>query len=337
MSGSYGWNGRDRSLDSVPAGTGFTRARQAYNDPSPARSRVLPSAPDDDKSVRYPASQVVAAALTPYLDLAPRALKSTAANVLVVEVDVTGSMREWIQEIFDRLPLLYKETQKYLGDDLEILFIGFGDVAFHDKIEVASFGRGQVLDTYITAFDKNANGGGNGIESAEVVAVYVDKMVDTSTAKNVYMYTITDEGLAATVEPSLVRRGVNVACEREPTKNVYDRLLMKGCVYTLFAATNTGRNSGYEKTWVDVLGRERVLPLNDARRVVDVMLGVMAKLTDQLDQFTQDLHARQGGTKFGSVNIANVHQTIALVNNGSPKPPQITGGTKRLILDGDGK
>jgi hypothetical protein len=96
--------------------------------------------------------------------------------------------------------------------------------------------------------------------------------------------------------------------------------------------TNTFSES-YKKTWVDALGSdERVLILNDARRLVDVLIGVVAKVTDQDDQFTKDLILCQGGTQYGSVNIANVKGTLAVVNGSKVAQPTSTARmTKSLI------
>ena len=331
MSGAYGWGGKDRSADYDGSSSGgFSRAIRAY-DPHPVYRRYDPDPPSRAAIPATPRASI---------SFNPRGLtiKSEAANVLVVCQDVTGSMAAWIDEIFDRLPLLYGETQKYLGDDLEILFIAFGDEAFGDPIQVTRFGRGKVLDYYLTTINRHCDGGGNGVESPEVVAYYIVQNVDTSSARNVYFYFVTDEGIPDQVKPGLINHGLGVAISETPsTKGVMDNLLLRGNVFAVLAKTHTFERCQPPRTWGQVLSPERLLILDDSRRVVDVMLAVMAKTTGQYAQFTADLKSRQGGTQHGEENIANVHQTIALVNDGSPKSPTIKAGTRRLLPGPDDK
>ena len=335
MSGNYGWGGNSPDTDyNTSYNRGYSRAQDAY------RSQTTPSytAPASQAvAPMKPVTRVIVPLSPVHVDLSPKVLKSEAAAVLVVAMDVTGSLSTWTKELFNRLPLLYQD----LGDDIEILFIAFGDVKYRDPIQVSRFGRGQVLETYLNAFDKNMTGGGNEVESAEVVAYYLDKYVDTSSARNCYTYFVTDEGILPTVSPNLTNEvcgHLGTMTETVPTKSVMDRLLLKGFVFGVLANTNSYGAYTYENSfkpqWTDVLSSpERLLLLDDSRRLVDVMLGVVAKVTNQYAKFTQDLASRQGGTQFGQVNIQNVHKTLALVGGSRVLSPQLpaVGGTRSLI------
>lgn len=351
MSGRFGWTGNSRADDSVPLKKNYSKNYSSDDEDvaTPSKSHTYNSQAYRGRAYtpKSQALQIVSPAANG-VDLNPKRLKSNAKNVLVVCMDVTGSLSEWTGELFQRLPLLYTEAQKYLGSDLEVLFLAFGDVAYGDPIQVTQFGRGQILDTYLDSLSKTAIGGGNGVESPDIVAVYLADNVDTSSATNVYTYFVTDEGIPQTVDsswceralPGLYKYGKAIpqVCGKNEmlmTKKVFECLSGRGAVFAIVANTNAYGPQGYQRTrqsWHTVLGQERVLLLDDARRLVDVMLGVMAKLTHQYVQYTQDLASRQKGTQYGDENMRNVHQTLMLVGN-SPdsKLHTPTTGTKSLI------
>lgn len=332
MSGNYGWGGRDRSDDySTPSsGDGFTSARTPYAAPTDY-SRPAPSRSAASLRMTAAAPSLVMS------DLSPRKhIKTTKDNVIIVSLDRTGSMGEWTNEIFTRLALLFKEGQKYLGESLEIVFMGFGDSqACGDDFHVAPSGCGPELDGYLVSLNQPANGGGNYIESAELPAYYVSRQVDTTDAKAVFFFTITDEGFYDTVDGKDISiiLGLKASLEVVDAAKVLQSLKTRMNVFLIKA--ETGSYDGYIKDridsqWKAAIGEECFVPLDDHRRVVDVMLGVIAKVRGQLDQFSKDLVDRQGSTHYGSINIATVSRSISMVK-GVPASPSIKAGTKSLL------
>lgn len=361
MSGNYGWGGRDRSADfdyTPPRDDGFSRAYTPYQggynppaDPTPPRSRGksvrMTGTLDNRDNVRSVMSEVAGKA---NVDLSPaKRQKTTAKNVVIVGADVTGSMGNWRDEMFKRLALFFKETQSFLGDDLEFIFIGIDDVPLGGSLEVTPIGRGQILDTYLAAMQQEGGGGGNAVESSELAAFYVHEMLDTSSAQNVYFFIITDEGFykvlgggdAATMSifgtPASSQAGTQ-ATEGKSSEQIFRDLKVRMNVYTILAEGTTGHDysdeqlRGIKKRWRETLGAENVVPLDDARRIVDVMLGVMAKTTGQEEKFSRTLQSRQGGTQYGSENIETVNKSLAMVP-GAPKAPPKAGTTSLLDLD----
>jgi len=87
--------------------------------------------------------------------------------------------------------------------------------------------------------------------------------------------------------------------------------------------------------WEQVLGSvEYIMPLNDARRIVDVMLGTIAVMTGQLALFTGALKSRQLPTVHGGQNVDTVMQSIALVGRGTPSAPHVMKARTRPLLPG---
>ncbi len=267
---------------------------------------------------------------------AKHSLKSTAANVITVVVDVTRSMNTWPGEIFARLPTFYIEACQYLGtDDLEILFIAHGDVRSDNfPIQVSRFGKGAELDSILASFYTRCDGGGQGDESQELVAYYLLKQVDTSSAQNVYTFFITDEAACDSIDPRYVKEylDIPVDCELTKTKDVFTSLKRRGRIFTILCETNNPRYNpaSIKQSWEDNLGKDNIIPLNDSRRVVDVMLGAIAKLTGQLAQFTQNLTTRQQGTRHAVQNIETVQTSISFIGGSLPKTPQ--GKVKKPLI-----
>lgn len=352
MSGAFGWGGKDRRDDYGTvsnSGGGFSRAVDAYN--RPARNPNAAPAPSGTQSYVDAESYVdadyksVTIPPTPAIDLSPkRMFKSTAKNVLIVATDVTGSLLNWREDIFKFLPLLYKEAQQYLGDDLEIMFIAYGDCDFNDRIEVASFGKGQILDTHLTALYKTAYGGGNQAESTEVVAYFIHERVDTSSAKNVYAFFITDEKCQPKVSESEVRDNLDLSVNPElrDAQTVFRSLFRRMEVFVVFAETGSYDrevpNSAkvFADWWRNMVGAERVCPMPRANLVVETMLAVVAKTTGQLAVYTQNYQTRRGGTQYGMVNKSHVDRSIAFVPGAGPSTPNLAPKS-RLLIDTDDK
>src|SRR5688572_4555721 len=55
-------------------------------------------------------------------DLVPPSLTTGCESPLAICCDVTGSMGEWPQVIFQKLPYLEHEAGEYLGEDVEVSF-----------------------------------------------------------------------------------------------------------------------------------------------------------------------------------------------------------------------
>lgn len=343
MSGAIGWRGHGPSYDPGPSnggGGGFSRAQNAYSNPTPASHPGSLSNQGPGSAVYTPPQSPASIAYRPRVQVdlsAKKKLTSTKKNVIIVALDGTGSMGGWREEIRNRCKTLFTEAQGYLGEDLEILFIGFGDLlaGSGDKIEAAPFGDGPVLDDHLMALDMDQAGFGNNRESADMAAYFVDVNVDVSTAQKVYFFVVTDEETYPTIDRFAAQHHLGVDL-REPLRleDLFARLRKK--MDTFIVAKKLGDVHGETPRafWEKIVGRERVLPLDDGRRVVDVMLGVMAKTTNQYQKFSQRLSQAQGNSQYSQVNQQSVHASLMNVPGG-PQAPKVSlhTGTKVLVLN----
>lgn len=330
MSGAYGWHQSSSNSITVTTDHSYDDAKKQYNHQPTVTVKQIGNAAQTKLSPTvssaWPKRNITTEApvLIKGYPEAKHALKSTASNVIIVVVDVTKSMNTWPGEIFKRLPTLFIEACEYLGNnDLEILFIAHGDVRTDNfAVQVSKFARGADLDPILASFYMKCGGGGQGDESQEIVAYYLLKQVDTSSAQNVYTFFITDEAACDIIDPKYVKEYLDIRMDSEltQTKDVFAALQRKGKILTILCETT---NSSYnpamiKKRWEDNVGKDRILPLNDSRRVVDVILGSIAKLTGQLSEFTQNLTTRQIGTQHASQNIETVTRSISFIGNDVP-------------------
>ena len=352
MSGAFGWHHNDQSHQSPTQviNSGFKDAARAYHSPLPvptgASGHKATHIGPDTTPVPPPRQSFYQAASTTKLPIptGTHSLKSTAANVLIVVTDVTGSMGENPAEIFRRLPLMYEEACTLLGNhDLEILFVAHGDARTDTHaVQVARFGRGSELDALLTSFSLTCGGGGQGSETPELVAYYLLRQVDTSSAQNVYVWFVTDEAGCETLQPHLVREWLDLDLEPEYAQTATVFAVLRRKMHTFVILFDTGyylsepdKHRKIRPYWERVLGSaESVVPLRDARRLVDVMLGTIAVMTGQLALFTGNLKSRQMPTRHGSQNVANVLQSIALVGRGTLSAPHVLKAKTRPLLPG---
>lgn len=344
MSGAFGWV----KADVVGGGTrvhrpdDFAPAKAVYG--GKAKRVDIGFDPNDGKSRKIDAFATKLGARV--IPDGRGVLVSTAAHVVIVVLDVTGSMQEWPQEIFKRLPLLYADLVKYFGsDDVEVLFIAHGDASGSDRypIQVGRFAKGPDLDAILASLEREGGGSGRQSEreSQELVAYHLVARVDTKSAQNVLAFFVTDEAGYDVIDANQVDRYLGAPMNRElaQTQAVFARLSISADVYAVVCDTKSYDHPIAPKWWQGMLGGEHVLFLDDARRIVDVLLGVVAGRVGKDREFDLDLTKRQIGMRFGRDNIANVQKTLAIVRKGSVTkllaPPKQDGsayrGTRGLL------
>ncbi len=329
MSGAFGWHG-NTSDDASHATPGYFD-QHSKTAPSVVVAHVNPPRPSiDSVAIKLPVPN------------GRMAQKTTGEVVIIVVLDVTPSMSERPVEIFKRLSHLHNKACDYFGTEaIDVLFIAHGDARNdHHAVQVGRVGRGQELEPILASFDRTCGGGGQGSESHELIATYLTNQLDVSSARQVYTFFVTDEAACEEIDPVLVTKELGISAHGLclDTKRVFDGLRTRSKVYTILFPTDSYTESQgrqFRASWERLVGRENVLPLDDERRTVDVMLGVFAKTTGQLDRFTKDLSAWQGGAKHGQQNVSTVLGSIALVGGDLPQLPSraITHrGTKSLLL-----
>jgi len=251
-----------------------------------------------------------------------RIISTESENPVIVAVDGTGSMASWPAEIFDRLPLLYQTLSKY-RDGIEISFSVIGD-AISDQwpAQVTDFGKGVTLDDYLIALQPEGGGGPGIRESYELWAYFMKEHAKTPKAKSPFMIIMGDEKFYETIHPKQIEHylGDKIA-QSIDSKEVWKELSDRFDIY-LLRKSYEGRDKEIEEQWTEAIGKQKIIPIYDPTRIVDVATGIIAKTWGEFGDFQKSLSARQDPE-----NIEKVMKSLKLVE-GAKTPSKVLGGSK---------
>lgn len=245
-------------------------------------------------------------------DLVPDRIKTKSKSPLVIMCDVTGSMGAWPAAIFSKLPYLEIEGKEYLGDDMEISFCAFGDhTCDHYPLQVREFTKGLELKKQLEALVIEGGGGGQVRESPETACLYYCRNVDMPVASRPICIIITDEAFYDTINKDDAKKHSRVDLEsRIKTKDVFDELKRRYAVYLVRKPYETVSGDGISSTdrnivaqWLNVLDEEHIVTLPNEERVLDIIFGILAKETDRIDYFREELKDRQLKDKGGDKKV----------------------------------
>ncbi len=234
-------------------------------------------------------------------DLVPTGIKTKSPSPVVIAVDVTGSMKEWPGIIFEKLPLVDLGLKEYL-DKPEISFIAVGDANSDEyPLQVQEFASGTNLVDRLNKLVIEGGGGGQIKESYDLAALYAAHNVEMPKAAKPIFIFLGDEGLYPLVNQDQAKTWAHVDLEKElTTKQLLLDLQKKFSVYCIrkmyeqdSGDTMSDTNKGIQAQWEQYLGPGHVAILDDPRRVCDVILGVVALETENMDHFTKELTQRQ--------------------------------------------
>lgn len=281
-------------------------------------------------------------------DLVAPSIATTSKYPIIIVIDVTGSMQEWPATIRGKLPFLdLSARQIYFGDDAEILFMAVGD-GYTDTypLQVRAFHQGAALKTEIDTLTYEGRGGGQGTETYELAALYAARNISMSDEAKPLIIFIGDEKPYASVDPNMAQRVAKVKTDTISTIDIFAELREKGfSVYFIQKPYDTSTATNYEsfdlysrevhEAWAELLGRDHIAILPDPNRVVDVILGIFAKVTGQVDYYQYEIKKRQ--TKPGQVEAAfRSLKTILAVPPGAPaSDPRGHSGKSIMLLEDD--
>lgn len=348
MSGHYGWGGNDNYSSSNSGGSSSRHYDDdntgygGYSNNKPATQQINKTAVRSNTYANpyyggTAATQSRVVDTTQNVDVSIKNVSSTKENVILIGLDVTGSMREWIPEIFKFLPLLHAEASLMLSGETEILFASFGDGEHYDKLLTAPFGSDKTLDSYLAAVRTSANGGGNYVETPESFLYYVDKYVDLTASKQVFTFVVTDEGIKKNFSARSWESMTGTSFIREEFSNseLVRRLRLKTDVATIFSSSNAYYANDVvhmRNSWAEILPEGSLLEMARANLVVETMLAFIAARVNKMDVFKTQYADRRGGTQYGQENLNTVLRSVSLVPpvGGISPTKNIAPGTKSL-------
>jgi hypothetical protein len=226
-------------------------------------------------------------------------LKTDASHPIVIGIDTTGSMEEWPAIFFEKLPLLYREAVKYFPD-CEISFQAIND--FHADgedvaLQPAPFGKGPQLDELIGQLYPCGGGGGQVMESYEIFAAYNSFLQAPQATIKPIAIILGDEAPFDEVPPAVCRHYRLSTGEAVSSRVVFEKLHQKCDVFLVrkpyyeFGPRDEPIVAKWRK--LALMPAERILGIQDPRRVVDVILGVLGIWAGKASLFEEELVQRQ--------------------------------------------
>jgi len=220
-------------------------------------------------------------------------IRSHSENPLIVAVDVTGSMAQWPFEIFDRLPLLYNTLSQY-RPDLDIAFFAIGDErADRFPIQVTDFASGFDLEAQLKAL-YGEGGGGDIPESYGLLAWYVANRCEIPNAKDKPFFILFgDAPMHTMIGRQALQDLLGVSVPSDVTAfEAWRRITERWNLW--FLRRPTGREGdGVDEQWRAAIGADNVLIIEDEARAVDCAMGIVARAWGRLEDFENNLLARQ--------------------------------------------
>eukprot|EP00759_Apiculatamorpha_spiralis_P030847 PhF_6_TR32415/c0_g1_i1/m.48097 len=228
-----------------------------------------------------------------------RQVHTFTQSPVVVALDVTGSMGDFPRVVFDKLPMFYGNSKKYVPDP-SIAFCAIGDVD-HDKapFQLTDFAaKGSDIDNWISKLYIEG-GGGDPPESYEYVPLYFGQVTEHKVSTNKGFMFITGDECMKSDSPEKIRTKCRELFGFEPVgsltnKDIFDRCLKKFYIFYLCKTPSGVVADNIQKQWGSLIGPGNVLPLMTAKAVCDIMLGCIAIVSGArtLDEYVQDLEFR---------------------------------------------
>ena len=267
-------------------------------------------------------------------DLIPVQLKTDSPAPLVILCDVTGSMGDWPATIFSKLPYLDNECKEYLGPDYEVSYAATADQDDSYPLQVRNFTTGRDQEVQLKELIIGGGAGPEGAHEAyELAALYYAKNVEMPKAEHPILIFISDEHFHKSIDKTFAKVAHVDIESKMSTKDIFEELRKKFAVYVI-RKPYPGEDTAINKEWSEVLGDDHVAHLPSADRVVDVIFGILAKETNKINYFKEEIEDRQRPDQVDTVykSLKTIHALPKDVGNGKSVFHTNMKGTKTKRL-----
>lgn len=242
---------------------------------------------------------------------------------LLLSLDTTGSMDRNPEEIWNRVPLVGKESARAFGcaeNEVSMGFLTHGDALTDDTLSASSIVTcGPLIDEQMLGLNLSSNGGGNQVESYDLVLAYLLKYLTLSKkCQRFVVFLVGDEGIPIAIQPDQYERYVGGSPPHRHTSDVVSALREQGVTIHYIMMTNTGTNRTYHdqiyRSWSEALGGPAgIWRLDDPRRIADLMLLILGWEAGRLQVVREEFEARQkshADRRIAEENIPALYQVF---------------------------
>lgn len=229
-----------------------------------------------------------------------RDVSSDSRQPMVIGVDVTASMAHWPAEIFDRLPLLFNTLSQY-DPALELAFAAIGDTrAFQWPLQASGFGKGFDLERVLKGIypEGQDRSSIDNPESYGIFARWLNRRVSAPKAPSQdpgrpFCIIFGDITMHPSHTPAEVRRvlGDHVQADID-CRDEFRQVAARWDTWFLRTA-RCWEPQQTDAQWGDAIGHDRILVIEDDLRAVDIAMALVAKRWGRLQDFRENLAARQ--------------------------------------------
>jgi len=189
-------------------------------------------------------------------------------------------MASWPSIIFEKLPLLGKEVERY-APNYAISFTAFGD-CYCDRypLQVRDFDTGDKLDEHIKALYPEG-GGGDDAESHYLAAYYYIHHCKMEKAVKPIFFFITDTYSHDCLRSEAIKEytGDDSQGKSISAESIYKTLSEKFNVYVIL------RGDHAKAFWSKIFGEQKVITIEEPRDIVEVLIGMIASEVGELKDF----------------------------------------------------
>ncbi len=251
---------------------------------------------------------------------------SSARHPIVFALDVSGSMSDWPQIIYDKMPMFYGQImmQKYLSDP-SISFCAIADYDDSVVMQCSKFAKASDIDEQIT---KIHLGGGSGpenrCEAYELPGYFYNYKVDFENCELPFFFLTCDEEYHGEIDKSYIESylGVSVEMNTVKGKKIFQDLMKKYNLFVIKKPYNSKIEPHECDKWIDTVGKERVLVIENPKASIDLILGAIAVTNGfTLEKYVEDMTIR-GQTE---ERINQVRKSLSVYYDG------ITSGAAKIV------
>lgn len=325
--GRYGGDNNWRSGDRIVHNWDPPPRPRYYSDHGPARNDPPPPPPPPRKAFDDAVRE--AKPVLPTHQKSPKApISCVTPYGLLLSLDTTGSMGKNPREIWDRAPLAAKESARAFGcgaNEVSMGFITHGDAYRSDILSASNIVTcGPLIDEAMLGLNLTSDGGGNQVESYDIVLAYLLKYLTLSkNCKRLTVFLVGDEGIPLEINPNYYERYVGGECPHHRTSDVVKALRKRGINIHYIMMTNTSTNRDYHnqiyRSWEEVLGSEAlgraagIWRLGDPRRIADLILLILGWEAGRLSGVVKEFEERQKShteRRIADENVSEVYQAF---------------------------
>jgi len=225
-------------------------------------------------------------------------MQTNCKNPIVFALDVTGSMCEWPQIIYDKMPMFFGQIlQNGYLNDMQISFCAVSDYGDEISLQVTEFSNAPEIDERISLL---YFGGGMGPlvrhEAYELAGFFYSYMVDLSNAHLPFFFLTCDEDFY----PEIPNYKIIKKLGREPQfdvvkgKKIFQDLVKKYNVFIIKKPYNDKNiEQGEIDQWQSAVGKERILIIDNPKASIDLIMGAIAVTNGRsLEEYCIDMEKR---------------------------------------------